>query len=292
MNTRYYISFLFLLMYTVSLGQNTLLWKVTNANSKNISYIFGTYHLLGSGFIDSYPSIRERISASDIIITETKIDKIKAVEYYNSRPSSGTLSTILSIEDFDYIKQILRGGNVDLTKFTPGELFVKLQAFYPRFKCNTVKNNDTLLMDQYVQFLGNKDQKKLYFLETDSFQLEKITAATNPYDWVFFKKNITGLLKKYRDEKFDDNLCADADKYTSFNLDYKFNTKWSSNMKGVLGNTELVKKRNDDWLTKLPTLLEKSNCFVAVGLYHLYFDIGIIEQLRKLGYTVEEVKMK
>ena len=44
-------------------------------------------------------------------------------------------------------------------------------------------------------------------------------------------------------------------------------------------------------MKQLPSLLETNNCFIAVGLGHLYYDFGLLEQLKKLGYIVEEVKM-
>ena len=146
-------------------------------------------------------------------------------------------------------------------------------------------------MDEYVQYLGNQNHKKAYYFETDSFQLEKITAMTKMYDWKFFKRKIPALLKKYRSKNIDENLCQLANQYTSFNLDYKFSTNRSTNQKRVSGNSESVKKRNDDWMKQLPSLLETNNCFIAVGLGHLYFDFGLLEQLKKLGYIVEEVKM-
>ena len=45
-------------------------------------------------------------------------------------------------------------GQVDVTKFTPGELLVKLQAVYPKFKCAAINKADTYSMDEYLQYLG------------------------------------------------------------------------------------------------------------------------------------------
>ncbi|MEP6677076.1 MAG: TraB/GumN family protein [Ferruginibacter sp.] len=275
-----------------SSAQNTVLWKVTDTHSSKTSYILGTYHLIGSGFIDSYPVIKEKINAADVVITETKMERVKAREYYNSRPSSERWGLVLSTDDMDYIKEIFKHGKIDIEKFTPGELYVKLLAFYPKYKCNSIKNEDTLSMDEYIQYLGNQDHKKAYYFETDSFQLEKITAITNVYDWAFFKKNIPAVLKKYRSKDIDPEQCQLANQYASFNLDYKFSTTWSASLKGVVGNSELIKKRDDDWMKQIPSLLENNNCFIAVGLLHLYFDCGLLEQLKKRGYLIEEVKMK
>ncbi len=291
-----YKKFLFtltpLFIFLYSFGQNSILWKVTNENTKYTSYILGTYHLMGSGFVDSYPILKEKINKSDIVITETKIDRVKAMEYYNSRQPSKMLETVLSAEDLEYLKEIFKNGKIDLEKFSPGELLMKLQVYYPKYKCNAIKSDDTLVIDEYVQYIGDQNQKKSYFLETDSFGLEKLTELTKIYDWKFFKKNISGILKRYRSQEIDESQCLFANQYTSFNLDYKFTTSCNSNLLEISASNELVKSRNTSWMKKIPFLLENNNCFIAVGLMHLYYDCGLLEQLKKLGYKVEKVEMK
>lgn len=56
-------------------------------------------------------------------------------------------------------------------------------------------------------------------------------------------------------------------------------------------NTEL-KSRNENWIPQLEKILPEKNCFIAVGLLHLYGECGLIVQLRKRGYKVEPVELK
>jgi uncharacterized protein len=288
--------FLFGLMFLCSsclFGQNTILWKITNAKNAHISYLVGTYHLFGNSFIDSFRVINEKLQTTGLVITETKIDREKVASYYNARPVSDTLSTILSKDDADFIINLFKSmrGNIDIRKFTPGELFVKLQALYPKIKCAAINKSDTYSMDEYFQYLGNVSKKEPYYLETDSFQLEKLTQATSAYDWKFFKKNTPVLIAKYKDDVPNENLCSLANQYASFSINYNFEGACNF-MKNNNQNDVLVKKRNDDWMQKLPQFLEKNNCFIAVGLAHLYNKCGIIQQLKEIGYTVEPVEMK
>lgn len=272
---------------SVVIAQNTILWKVTNPNNKNVSYLLGTYHLFGNSFVDSFLVIGEKLKTSEVIVTEVKFDRPKVTAYYNSRTASTTLSTVLPKNDIDFISTVFKNSQVDINKFTPGELFVKLQAVYPKFKCPVINSNEKLVMDEYIQELANGQQKVQYFLESDSFQLEKINEATKAYDWNFFKKAATALIAKYKSNTIDENLCTLANQYASFTIDYKLEENCSSNM-----NDALVKKRNEDWMQKLPSLLEKNSCFIAIGLMHLYNKCGLIKQLRNLGYDVEPVPMK
>lgn len=276
---------------TFSFGQNTILWKVTNPNNKNISYLLGTYHQFGESFIDSFPVIKEKLQASDLIITEVKVDRAKWAELYNARPSSDTLFTILSKKDIDFITDILKKGQVDILKYTPGELIAKLQSNFPITICNAINKADKKLMDEYVQFLGKQLQKQLYYFETDSFQIDIAKQSLQMYDWKFFKKNVPALLDIYRSGKQNESLCSFPNQYASFNLEYKFEEACNV-LKDAKMNDDLVKKRNEDWMQKLPSLLEQNNCFIAVGLKHFYTKCGLIQRLKGLGYTVEPVTMK
>ncbi len=63
-------------------------------------------------------------------------------------------------------------------------------------------------------------------------------------------------------------------------------------LKGTNVNDAILRDRNNEWMKKLPSLLDQQNCFITVGLFHLYNKCGLIEQLKMLGYIVEPVKMK
>jgi hypothetical protein len=277
----------FILCALFSFGQNTILWKITSPIKKNVSYLLGTHHYFGSSFVDTFSIIQEKLKTSDVIVTEAKFDRQKGLDYYNSRPTSTSLSSALSQDDINYINTVFKPG-LDINKYSPGELLIKLYAAYPKYKCPVVNAKDEFGMDEYIQRLGQQYQKSSDFLESDSAQLSKIYEATKMYNWKVFKQVIPALLAQYRSETVDESLCIFANQYASFTLDYKLKEK----CKGSGMNEVLLKNRNDEWMQKLPALLEKGNCFVAIGLMHLYHKCGLIEQLRALSYSVEPVSMK
>jgi uncharacterized protein len=51
----------------------------------------------------------------------------------------------------------------------------------------------------------------------------------------------------------------------------------------------LVDKRNVEWMTKLPSMMHESSCFIAVGAMHLGGKNGLIKLLEKQGYKVSFV---
>ena len=267
-------------------AQNTILWKVTKPGNKHVSWLLGTHHLFGESFVNSFPIIEKKLDASDLIITETKLDRKKVIAYYDARRSSDSLFTILPKQDIDFINHVLKNMKIDVSKLTPGELFLRLQVFYPKFKCPVMNAEDKFVMDEYIQHLAGRKKKKLYFLETDSFQLDKINELTKNINWDFFKRRFPSLLASYRDKTPDEKLCSLVNQYASFTIDYKLSDSCKSE------NDMMLNKRNEDWMLTIPRLLDKHNCFVGLGQGHFYNKCGIIMRLREMGYVVEQVDMQ
>ncbi|HML70186.1 MAG TPA: TraB/GumN family protein [Macellibacteroides fermentans] len=54
--------------------------------------------------------------------------------------------------------------------------------------------------------------------------------------------------------------------------------------------TALVYDRNLKWMDHIPQLISEKPSFIAVGVRHLPCKDGLIDLLRRKGYTVESVK--
>ncbi|MGG9962265.1 TraB/GumN family protein [Ferruginibacter sp. SUN106] len=291
MRTCFSLLFIFIINCNTGFAQNTVLWKLTKEGSTYTSYLLGSQHLFGSSFIETYPVIKENLLSCDIVITETPINRAAIAQRYNDRNYADTLSTIISKDEFNFIDSILKKSAINIRKLTPGELYMKLLSAYPKYRCQDILKNDSLTMDEYVQFLGSRQQKHLYYLETDSFQMGILTAISKEYDWSFFKASLPAILAKYKNDRAIDNPCAPISLYASFKLSYNFKEECNF-LKGGNTNDIILRDRNAAWMKKLPQLLDQQNCFITVGLFHLYNQCGIIQQLKMLGYKVEPVKLK
>lgn len=276
------ISLFFLV--TPGRSQQTILWRISGPDSGKVSWLLGTFHSLGESFVDSLPIIREKIRLADMVITEAEIDRPKIIRYYNSRAGSDTLEKIVSPENLQLIKEVLGGGHVDIHKYTPGELYVKLNIGYIPTRCVPASAKDSFEYDEYLQALARQDQKPQFFLENTIMQTELIDSLSRFISWKFFRKNIPSILAKYRDDKVLRSACQEIRKYIAMDIDYAFDKKCAE--------SPLLKGRNEDWMKKIPALLEEHSCFIAVGLYHLCYRCGLIRQLRQLGYRVEPVDIR
>ncbi|GAA4317156.1 TraB/GumN family protein [Flaviaesturariibacter amylovorans] len=268
-------------------AQNTHLWKVTDPQSKHVSYLFGTYHLFGNTFVDSFPAIRSALEASIVVVTETSMDLVEQRRLYHARPSSPMLAESLSPADRDLLQAIInRRRNVDLSRLTPGELLVRLQAYYPLVKCPVISKRDTIFMDEYLQHLGRQAGKRMVYLETDSFQLVRVGQLTKHVDWPLFRKAAPAWLALYRKEGLEAVRCEMSERYAGFADEYKLDDDCRKQ------EALLIRDRNADWMTRLPALLRDAPTFVAVGRGHLERRCGLVAELRRLGFTVEPVPLR
>lgn len=289
-------SLLLVFCFTVASAQHTILWKITNSNTTHVSYLLGTNHSFGASFVQSFPVIRERLASTELVITEAELDRESTIAYYNARAGSDTFFSVLRKADADQVLDIFKNTRapIDITKYTPGEIFLRLSALLQRMNSSVINQADTILMDKYIQNLGMMENKKFYYLETESFQLNKLSEMGSVINWKLFKKYTPALLNIYRKEKWRKKLGLGLVDYANLTIDYKFSAACvdQKSKKIQIENDQMMRERNQDWMQKLPELLKTQNCFIAVGLMHLYYQCGLVEQLKAIGYTVEPVPMK
>ncbi|MBS1512406.1 MAG: TraB/GumN family protein [Bacteroidetes bacterium] len=282
--------FFFLLLFTTAFSQNTILWKITNTNTEHTSYLLGTNHLFGESFVDSFPVIREKIQASDMVITETAMNRKNIDSIYKDKPESDSAYMVLSQDDATLMNDIFKKNVSYIKRLTPGELYLKLQIACIYSICSVINKNNQYKMDEYIQLLGKKNNKQLYYFETDTFQLHLLDTGTNYYTWSFFKRNAPIVLNWFRHP--NNLLCWQINQYASLKMEYKFNSACNFIESKAISNDAFIKERNENWLRQLPSLLQQNNCFIAVGFGHLCNQCGLVKQLQQMGYTVDPVEMK
>jgi len=279
------ILFFFLLISSqISTGQHTILWKIIDGIHHKTSYLVGTFHLFGNSFVDSIPEIEKTLSASELAVFESvdKVDHIRNM--INAREPSDWITKKLKKKDFEKLVEISKDWKVDIYKLKPVELRWKLEQIFARSKCGTVKKGDKWdHFDKYLQHLAEEKNLRRVGLETGKQQLRFIERENKFPAWKDKKRRISYLLDQISSEKPDLRNCDLAEKYSKFDLDYQFDQKCSDNI--------LIKERNDIWMRILPDLIRNNNCFIAVGLFHLYKDCGLIQQLKKSGFVVEPVQL-
>ena len=131
--------------------------------------------------------------------------------------------------------------------------------------------------------IAENKNKKTIGLETFEEQLQFLDAI--PLENQF--SSIVNTIKNYstRTKEFNDLVQAYK------NQDLMALNKAIEAEQDTSIKENLLVKRNKNWIPKIEQLIQQKTCFIAVGAGHLAGENGILELLRKQGFTVEPISI-
>jgi uncharacterized protein YbaP (TraB family) len=165
---------------------------------------------------------------------------------------------------------------------TPTELFAFLSRYYKERFCLGKDTSDHYFsLDDYIGFVANGMDIALVGLETTEDQIRLINKDVEGMPARVHRKRLTMLISKIRSGSASD--CGETEWYSKMDIDY--------NLDQACQNSLVLTDRNNRWMEQLKDFLPFNNCFVAVGLSHLMYECGLINQLRAAGYTITPVEL-
>lgn len=278
-------------------GNNSLLWKVSRADNSEVSYLFGTNHLVKSDVFNNWSHVLKALEDCHTLVEEidTEDPGNPAIIMSFAFMKEDSISHYLSASERNKLDSLLKLIDLNLASVE----HLKPMAVSSAMGVLNMQKMDTLLakmkgetMETYFRKVAQASDKKFYHLETGAQQAEIL------FNFLPIDKQARELVKEYNLDNKSDATSADKmtlqliEAYYSQNLD-----SIKSLLDQLLVHAEdsrkfldaLVKERNDAWIVKLTNWLPNERLFVAVGAAHLVGEDGLIQQLRKRGYTVEPV---
>jgi len=168
---------------------------------------------------------------------------------------------------------------MDIEPFTKLKPFLLLSMF--AMKADTCANQTS-----YEMTLVDKSkplQMKVEGLETTTSQLEIFEKMSDADMRLMLLESVKNDVVSNKEQEAMIRL------YKAQNIDSLYNTIISSpEFKGH--EDAMLFDRNKKWVPILENSIQQNACFVAVGAGHLAGDKGVLELLRKKGYTVEAVR--
>ncbi len=278
-----------------SLGQNnnennTLLWKISGNGIVKPSYLFGTIHMLCADDAVLSANFKKAIHNCDEVYLEVDMDNLLeifgAIGQMKMRDDT-TLRDLLSEADYEKVKHYFESKGSLLP-------FSMLETFKPMLAASTLEQgslpcDNPTMMEQVIMQEAKEHDKKIKGLETMSYQagiLDSIPYKLQAQQLVSYidsagtgdkeNKELDQLFNAYRDQDLG-----------------KLETLMVETDAGMAGFTDiLLYHRNQNWVKKLKSLLGGNALVVAVGAGHLPGEKGLINLLRKEGYTLTPVDNK
>lgn len=291
---RFIVSIALLLMFQFAVAQinsssdskliNTVFFKVTNPNNEHFSYLFGTHHAFGKDFFDSLTKVKQALASCDIVIKENlTIPGETAEDIINRRTTITKWKKYLSREELSFVKDLFAKSPTDYNKMTPTEMYVFLNRYFKQQICLSKSDDDrSFSLDDYIATIAEEQNIELYGLESTEEQISLINKDVEGMPSKKHKRRLSNFIQRITTVKKND--CEETSWYTRMSIDYQ--------LKVPCNNALVLTDRNEKWMTQLIVLIEERDSFVAVGLSHLMYQCGLINQLTKLGYSVTPINIK
>ena len=270
---------------SAQLLQNTLLWKISGKGLSKPSYLFGTMHILCADDANLSDSMKNVIKKCDEVYFEIDISDMKGMMNsmkYMRMNDNKKLSDVLDSNDYKKIKNYF-------TKHSPMLPFSMLERFKPMFISSMIEEGDldckaTNGMEMIIMKEAHEQNKKINGLETAEFQAGLFDSI--PYEKQ--AKSLINYIDSSEDYKKMTDTLAMAYKQQNMKKIDELTSKDDPSMNGY--RDLLLYGRNRKWITIMRDILPQKSFLFAVGAGHLPGEKGMINLLRKNGYTVTPIK--
>jgi uncharacterized protein len=251
--------------------ENSLIWKIEGNGLQYPSYIMGTIHAIPIGNIDTSKKLKDLILSCSRLFTETCDSLFMAGAFL---PDNDSAKNHLKKRHYKQLKKAI-------------------EFYFP----NSVETDSIYKMNAvlYINILlGYKAQ--VYFTSYEEYLILVANSKNIATDGLETSADLAHLQKMYGQNGFTyisnfiDNIDIELElykrglkEYAKHNINYLYFSQLAQNTQFV---TDILDKRNLNWLPKIIAALKKESCFFAVGAAHLAGNNGVVNLLRKEGYTV------
>ncbi len=265
-------------------SNNTLLWQVSGKGLSQPSFLFGTFHLLCKDDIRFSDQLKSAIQYANEIYMELDMDDpstlISGMMYMNMKDGKA-LKDFYTAEEYKRLQVYFNDSlHMPLLMFQKAKPYFLIVLLYPKMmKCKTFSG-----VEQEVMKLAKENKKEISGFETIQFQASVFDSI--PYDMQAkeLMKNIDSV-SKYASQ-FDTMMLA----YKNQELKTLEKSLDDSDFGMEKYEDLLLNRRNADWVKQLNIIMKNKSIFAAVGAGHLTGEKGLINLLRKEGYSVEPLQ--
>ena len=279
------------LALNISYGQqieNSIFWEVSGNGLSSPSYIYGTVKFISTKDYFLSKNVKNKLKASKVFATETLLDHHSLHELNKAAhlPHHQSVKDILSADQFGKLKKIfserLKVSNL------------KFDMVYSQFKPVVLSTTMTRLsLGKNVRYyelelskFANKNGLITLGLETASREIKAIES----YDQESQIEALSHTIANFDKQIADYNAMIKAYKLGDLHktLDYTLHPSEANEEFRV----NFFDKRNAEWIPHIEKIMKQSGAFFAIGAAHLADENGIVNLLRKNGYTVKPYALK
>lgn len=261
---------------SVKLNEKSLLWEISGKGLSKTSYLYGTIHMICADDYFLSEKVKKAFELSDKLVLEVNLsDPAELALMQQMAMGKETLDKTLTPDQLSKLDAILKekaGLSVQQVNSYSLSTVMSLMSM-KTFNCANLKFYE-------MEFIAKAKERSLPIAGFESIkaQLGIIEKAYTIDEMLamFDDMNVTEtskLVSQYKKENIQD-VYTNLTDVKSMNL---------------IAKNEMLDKRNANWVQNLSQVVKDQSAFIAVGAAHLGGDLGVINLLRKAGYTVKPV---
>ncbi|MBU0942647.1 MAG: TraB/GumN family protein [Bacteroidetes bacterium] len=258
------------------LYENSLLWEISGKGLSKTSYLYGTIHMICADDYFLSEKVKKAFESSDKLVLEVNLsDPTELAVMQQMAIGKETLDKALTPDQLSKLDGILKekaGLSVQQVNSYSLSTVMSLMSM-KTFNCVDLKFYE-------MEFIAKAKERGLEIagFESVKAQLGIIEKAYTVDEMLamFDDMNVTEtskLVSQYKNENIQD-VYSNLTDVKSMNL---------------IAKNEMLDKRNANWVQNLSQVVKDQSAFIAVGAAHLGGDLGVINLLRKAGYTVKPI---
>lgn len=256
--------------------ENSLLWEVSGNGLGKPSYLYGTVHMICSSDYFLTEKTKNAFEKSDKLVLEINFsDPKEMADVQQLAMAKEPLSKKLSPEQLSKLNSILQKNTGMTVQQVDNFSLLTIMSLISMksFGCTDLKFYEMELIE-----MAKKRQLEVAGLETVKFQFKSFENAYPDSEMITLleesnAEETTKLVENYKNE----------------NLETLYKITTDEKVMNQNAKKYMLDERNTNWVKIMSEQNKKESVFYAVGSAHLAGELGLINLLRKAGYTVKPI---
>ncbi len=265
----------------------SLLWEISGNGLEKPSYLYGTMHVSKKLAFHLTEAFFEGLKSADVVALESNPETWlgELMEESASAVNSNSYKKYFTQYNQSFYEDAF-GFDVPTDKILQFQLSKEpenVNGLLYRFSGYSGNFEEQTYLDLFIMQAAKKSGKSIASLEDYKTSMEMVTRAAFPDDEVEKERVPKKFVSPYQVAEQIESAYRNGDLDALDSLDrLTYRTK----------NYEkyMLVDRNKIMVKNMDSLMRNQTVFTAIGAAHLPGTEGVINQLRKLGYTVKPVK--
>jgi uncharacterized protein YbaP (TraB family) len=271
----------FLFCFTTLTGRaqgKSLLWQVSGNGLTEPSYLYGTVHVMCANDFAIKEKILKAFDKTQKLVVEVDLTDQEQLQAAQKLMISKTRLTdsLSESEEAKLDSSLKKFFNLSLAQVDQ----LEPMALESMMALAAVTCSDKKMYEMEFIQKAKQTNKSVGALETMTQQIDYLKKSFSIRDVVQhmalvpeYGKLFAEMIRYYKNE--------DLAGLETFAFDNRFMSDEARHW--------LLDVRNEDWVNKMPAMMKEGPTFFAVGAIHLVGNTGVLNMLKKEGYTVTPI---